>query len=277
MLQRCRRGPGRRRLRTYATSRAQGLRAALQAEVTAWLGQDFEEGELHPQCLKDFDRAEFIVGPAIFPQGAAALAGDKARSETAFIESIRRECGIPGGDIRLVWVVSALASQIVMAHLGTVCFSGPHSYSFPGGCVKASYRVQRCGNAVRLSITRVIEGFKTFALADGEDFACHPSSFAHQKAELVVRSAAGSSVVIEVLDVLEEMRLIWPNQMIVVHDDLPLDFRSPPAFSSSVSSLWQCIGSAVTAPIHMLFVMLQPLWQRLESALRPVAHKKHTA
>eukprot|EP00435_Cladocopium_sp_Y103_P044068 s1943_g12.t1 len=57
---------------------------------------------------------------------------------------------------------------------------------------------------------------------------CHKSSFINESAELRLL-CSDEGVLINLLDVQETMTLCFPDQRVVVHDGLPLNFASPPA------------------------------------------------
>merc|ERR1712176_1569486 len=104
-----------------------------------------------------------------------------------------------------------------MAHLGAACFSGPHSYSLPGGSVQASYHVHRVDGVLHMSIKRQATGFTAFSLPDEEAHACHDMSFCRQSADLLLECTDGG-VVVQVLSCGEALRLVWPDGRAVVQD-----------------------------------------------------------
>lgn len=263
-----RRSAGRRRLANFAANRHSNLQALLDAEVAkaaaealraaaaasgspsspsrascGFWGED-ERGspckKLHPQCRRDFDRADYMVGEAHFSVGAAAR-GESGCGYDSFVMCIEELCCSEA----LVYAVSATASQLAMAHLATVCFSGPHSYAVPAGHTLPKYVLRRRGDSsdVVIDIERVSAGFEYFSLPGGEPCECHKTSLIQHHARVVLRpvadgdASAGESVTIEVEDVWECMRVAWPDQGPVLHDGLPLDFRSPP-LTPDRSSCW---------------------------------------
>ncbi|CAE7750553.1 unnamed protein product [Symbiodinium pilosum] len=122
-----------------------------------------------------------------------------------------------------------------MAHLATVSFSGPHAYALPGGFTKARIHLRRKSEAsseLLLSIERAAKGFESFSLPeDGQVHACDKSSFIQESAEVQFRCSP-DGIRVDVLDAREAITLCFPDQRVVVHDGLPLHFRSPPAGES---------------------------------------------
>ncbi|CAL1171911.1 unnamed protein product [Cladocopium goreaui] len=179
---------------------------------------------VHPQCLKDFDRCTIQVGADIYGPGKAK---DLEEARARFAERLCRECS-PCSAAAL-HVVSALCSQLSMAHLSTVSFSGPHSYALPGGCTKARIHLRKEKKDLLLTIERSAAQFESFSLPeDGEVRDCHKSSFINESAELRLL-CSDEGVLIDLLDAREAILLCFPDQRVVVHDGLPLNFASPPA------------------------------------------------
>jgi len=271
------RGP--KRLRAFAASRAAGLQRALQSEVVAMVaearaqpgGDDLDRG-LHSQCLKDFDRADFTVGGAVFAQGEAARAGepDASKARRDFCDRLRATCRRCSEDPKFAFVASALCSQVTMAHLGTVCFSGPHSYALPGGAVKGSYSVRHLRrNQLCITVRRSARDFTSFALPDGDMHGCHRMSFVEQSAEVVLQAAdaRGDTPLVHVREVREAIRLVWPDERVVVHDDLALDVRSPPAGLGLLAAA----AEARRAAMGYAFAPLRLPMEMLRKALGAVA------
>eukprot|EP00927_Polykrikos_kofoidii_P028620 TRINITY_DN24948_c0_g1_i1.p1 TRINITY_DN24948_c0_g1~~TRINITY_DN24948_c0_g1_i1.p1 ORF type:complete len:348 (-),score=49.47 TRINITY_DN24948_c0_g1_i1:45-1088(-) len=257
--------PGVAELDVYASSRTATLQRLLQAEASRAADEapDAHSGDggtcslqLHPQCVLDFGRAEYIVGERVFAAGEAAKLDrlDDARAE--FAACFTEECG---GSPRLVYAASALASQLSIALLGGVCYGGPQSYAVPSGHTLPRYTVRRvtseaasssaseissnstdakdCPVGVEITMERISEGFDQFSLPGDEPHACLEESFIRQyaRALLQIRSEGGcadeqgaQSAVICVQDAWESMKLSWPDSNLVVKDGLVLDFRSPP-------------------------------------------------
>jgi len=192
---------------------------------------------LHPQCEKDFDRADYTVGDHLFERGAAADADAVKERREEFLSRIHRECG---GSATLTYVASALASQLTMAHLGASCYSGAHAYAVPSGFTTPRYAVRRSGsNAVSVTVDRVSEGFTEFSLPGEDPVACQANSFIRQHASVLLRATddAAACPEFEVKDAWEAMRLIWPDGRLVVHNGLQLDFHSPP-LSTGAGGFW---------------------------------------
>ncbi|CAK9002017.1 unnamed protein product [Durusdinium trenchii] len=229
------------RLRAFAESRHRNLQSALQDEARS-LFQAAQPGQaaasasaVDPQCLKDFNRCTFQIGADIYGPGEARDDLEQARER--FAERLCEECS-PCSAAALR-VISALCSQLSMAHLSAVSFSGPHSYALPGGCTKARIHVERKQKDVVLRIERSASGFESFSLPeDGEVRPCHKSSFIHESAEIRLLCVE-EGVNVHLLDVREAMTLCFPDTRVVVHDGLPLNFSSPPAgLKLSAGDLW---------------------------------------
>lgn len=201
-----RRSVGAQRLDEYSKGRATRLGILCREEAARSFGEakpevkeEAPEDLLHPQCLKDFDRADYTIGEQEYLQGAAAASpGGVESARLAFAERLREECsGLDASDNGFVRAVSCLASQISMAHLGSVCFSGPHSYALPSGSVRVTYGLRREGqqssqgkvNIVYVDIARVAEGFTSFSLPDGEAQECSKASLCRQTARFRVSMA----------------------------------------------------------------------------------------
>eukprot|EP00439_Symbiodinium_sp_Y106_P023985 s6421_g2.t3 len=141
-------------------------------------------------------------------------------------------------------VISALCSQISMAHLATVSFSGPHAYALPGGFTKARIHLRRKSEEssdLILGIERAARGFESFSLPeDGQVHDCHKTSSIQESAEVQFRCSS-EGVLVDVLDVREAITLCFPDERVVVHDGLPLHFRSPPAGESFLRLLGGCL------------------------------------
>lgn len=269
---------GKKRLRAFSSGRTRKFRQAVQAELVRLFKESDGSADsvVHQQCLKDFDRADFVVGGQSFPQGAAARSGDVNEAKTVFAKCLSRELGSDGADPRFVKAVSALASQISMAHLGTVCFSGPHSYSFPQGCVKASYTIQQRSNGIRLSLARSAEQITSFALADGDVITVDPSSFAKQCAEVVIRPAK-SGAQVESVSVHEALRLVWPDQTFITHDGLVLDLESPSKVHATLGKVLRGPVAVMCAPFRLLSVVVGPVWRLFAFFLHSLVRKEHAA
>eukprot|EP00434_Breviolum_minutum_P045120 symbB.v1.2.040385.t1/scaffold7187.1/size12820/1 len=229
----CRRreGSGPTRLQAFAVSRHRTLQRSLQDEARAlfqeaseWKGKAKPEA-LHPQCLKDFDRCTFQIGGEIFGPGEAKDDLEEARAR--FAARFCQECAPCSA--AAVRVVSALCSQLSMAHLSTVCFSGPHSYALPGGCTKARIYLRKEKELLSLTIERSAANFESFSLPeDGEVRDCHKTSFINESAELQLR-CSDEGVDIHLVDAREAMTLCFPDERVVIHDGLALNFASPPS------------------------------------------------
>mmetsp|Transcript_41341 Transcript_41341/g.81655 ORF Transcript_41341/g.81655 Transcript_41341/m.81655 type:complete len:283 (+) Transcript_41341:30-878(+) len=273
-----RRCEGKKRLRAFSSCRANRFRQAVQAELVRL----FKEADgsvdnvIHQQCLKDFDRADFIIGRQSFLQGAAALSGDVDGARAVFANCLRSELGSDGADVRFVKAVSALASQISMAHLCSVCFSGPHTYSFPQGCVTASYTIQRNSNVIRLSLARSADRITSFSLADGEFATVSPSSFARQCAEVVIRPASAGAQV-ESVYVHEALRLVWPNETVITHDGLALDLESPSKFDATLGRVLRGTAAVTCAPFRLLSMALGFVWRLPALLFQALVRKEHVA
>ncbi|CAE8742607.1 unnamed protein product, partial [Polarella glacialis] len=209
----------------------------------------------------------YEIGDQVFSQGAGAESGDLEAAKTRFAERFCEECRAADGDDLFLYVVSGLASQITMAHLSAVCFSGPDSYALPGGFTKASFRVARFGKAVHLTVARSAEGFTSFSLPDGEVHECHASSFLRQSAELELRPSPRRTdkpnaqlVAVDVLKVQEAIQVAWPDQRAVVHDGLELKFTSPPAGEEGICDKAVQLHQVVLLPVR--------LWLSLATSLR---------
>eukprot|EP00927_Polykrikos_kofoidii_P085187 TRINITY_DN9197_c0_g2_i1.p1 TRINITY_DN9197_c0_g2~~TRINITY_DN9197_c0_g2_i1.p1 ORF type:complete len:319 (+),score=30.16 TRINITY_DN9197_c0_g2_i1:87-1043(+) len=163
------------------------------------------EFPLHPQCSLDFDRSDYIVGEKYFAAGEAAKTGRQTDARVDFVACMAEECG---GSARLVYAASALASQLAMAHLSTVCHSGAHSYAIPSGCTLPRYTVRRYEPiaeptsvdanrtprmdtsglclGVMITIERVSEGFDHFSLPGDEPRECDSQSSIQHYARVLV-------------------------------------------------------------------------------------------
>eukprot|EP00928_Gymnodinium_smaydae_P089632 TRINITY_DN73562_c0_g1_i1.p1 TRINITY_DN73562_c0_g1~~TRINITY_DN73562_c0_g1_i1.p1 ORF type:complete len:331 (-),score=69.08 TRINITY_DN73562_c0_g1_i1:92-1039(-) len=277
-----RRSAGLQRLCRFESDRVACLELLLHEEARAAF-EDYQSSEsevsepVHPQCLKDFDRADFFVGDSVYLHGAAsrdAAAGSTKLEDArlAFGERLRRECtdcfeaGLPELDSRFVRAVSVLTSQVAMAHLGSVCFGGPHSYALPSGSVNATYRVRCCKKdekqrQVSLSLLREAKSFAALALPSGEEIECDAElSFMTQSADIVLRlDRTGGGVEVKVEDTREAMRVAFPDKRLVVHDGLALDFQSPAApgrLQLVVGFARRCI---IASSRKLLGVLLAPM------------------
>eukprot|EP00929_Paragymnodinium_shiwhaense_P057892 TRINITY_DN28996_c0_g1_i1.p1 TRINITY_DN28996_c0_g1~~TRINITY_DN28996_c0_g1_i1.p1 ORF type:complete len:330 (-),score=80.26 TRINITY_DN28996_c0_g1_i1:210-1199(-) len=221
-----RRSKAARELEAFETVRLTTLQRLLQSEASrAW--QTYDDGvkfKLHEQCMKDFDRCEYALGTRVYAKAAAAAKGMRNAQLELFAGDLLETCR---GHHKLAHVVSALLSQISMAHLGSVCWSGPQSFSVPAGCARPRYMVQETDAGVKLTIARICEGFDTWTMPGEEPYECHADSSIKQQASLLLSLGHGD-VKLTVTDAFEEMRLIWANERLVTWNGLELDFRSPP-------------------------------------------------
>ncbi|CAE7749004.1 unnamed protein product [Symbiodinium sp. CCMP2592] len=237
------------RLQAFAQSRRERLHASLQDEANALFkevsAEKFNEPgtaeDVHPQCLKDFDRCTYQIGSCNYQPGQAADSGDIANARQSFAKRLSEECSCSAAGVR---VISALCSQISMAHLATVSFSGPHAYALPGGFTKARIHLRRKSEEssdLILGIERAARGFESFSLPeDGQVHDCHKTSSIQESAEVQFRCSS-EGVLVDVLDVREAITLCFPDERVVVHDGLPLHFRSPPAGESFLRLLGGCL------------------------------------
>lgn len=254
------------------------------AEARAQPGGDDPDRGLHAQCMKDFDRADFTVGGAVFAQGEAARAGEAEASKARldFSGRLRATCRRCSEDPSFAFVASALCSQVTMAHLGTVCFSGPHSYALPGGAVKGSYSVRHLRRAqLCITVRRSARDFTSFALPDGDVHGCHRMSFVEQSAVVVLEAAVagGGAPLVRVREVREAIRLVWPDERVVVHDDLALDLRSPPAGLGLPAAAAEASRAAVgyaLAPLRLPVEMLRKALAAVAFVI-PLAARKSAA
>jgi len=268
---------GKKRLRSFSSGRRKKFRQAIQTELARLFREADSSADsvVHQQCLKDFDRADFVVGHQRFLQGAAARSGDVTEAKAAFAKCLSGELSRDATDPRFVNAVSALASQISMAHLCAVCFSGPHTYAFPQGCVKVSYSIQRNSNRIMLSLVRSAEQITSFSLADGDVLSVSSSSFAKQCAEVVIRPAR-SGAQVESVHVHEAIRLVWPDQTIITHDGLALDLESPSKLHATLGRLLGGMTALAGAPFRMLSMVVALPWH-LFGFLRSLLRKQHAA
>lgn len=243
----CRRDVGKeaKRLASFASHRVRQVQQRLQEEANLIAREVAESGfssdvtPLHQQCVLDFDRADYIIGTRCFEAGAAAERDDIENQRRVFAECFSRQCG----DSDLVtFVASALASQLAMSHLGSVCYAGPHSYAVPSGFTEPRYWVRHVDNCVELTLERVSQGFDQWASPGDEPWDCHKDSSMRQHVTIRLREIAAAvnqeddaprrlsadAFEVEVLDCWESIKLLWPDGVAVVKDGLRLDFRSPP-------------------------------------------------
>merc|ERR1711972_358812 len=125
--------------------------------------------------------------------------------------------------------MGVLASQLTMAHLGSSCYSGPHSYATPFGFTTPTYELRAdIQGSVVVQAERISEGFQCFSLYGDEPLDCGKESFIRQHVSVRLQSTGPKNIHVEVQDAWEAMSIHWPDQSIVVIDGLALDFRSPP-------------------------------------------------
>lgn len=239
----------------FAGKRCKVLQDIFQEEADRAFAEasDNSARQLHRQCKLDFSRADYTVGADHFAAGCDAE-GELAK----FIACLERECG---GSERLVYVASALASQMSMAHLGSACYSGPHAYAVSAGATLPKYSVQSQGSHVLLlAFDRISENFEHFSLPGDDPHACDKASFIRQHASVRLRQKKEAGVVAEVLDAWEAIKLVWPDRRLVVNDGLVLDFRSPPRAGRLrvlvkrlyAAGPWELAGSLVVFAVSYL-------------------------
>lgn len=209
---------------------------------------------LHPQCVKDFDRAEFDLGGGrIFMPGAAAREGKVKERQDEFAVAIVE---ISAGSLALAYIVSGLASQTSMAALGMACYSGPLTYSVPSGATLPRYRLRRRDERrVELLLERISDGFQQICTPGGEPMDCGKGCTIRHTATVLIEHgpvngfAKESEKCLDALDIKiaeasEKVRIVHPNGTVVVNGGLHLDFRSPGpgCFEATLTMLFEVVS-----------------------------------
>lgn len=273
-------------MEAYERERPTRLEALLEAEARRAYEEELPPGgedgaltHLHPQCVKDIGRADYHVGQETFAQGE--MGKDPAARKSQFAECLAEECrgcsDAAAGELDPCFLraVSALASQISMAHVGTLCFSGPHTYAFSGGQSKVHYSIKRQEGQLHADIGRRAWGFTAFSLPDGDAHECHSMSGIRQTARFTVCRAEGE-LTVRVVEASEELRIVWPNELVVVHDGLALDLRSPQPPWSLLGILWAAVMFFVRYVEKLIWPCLVPLKAVVLLLMRPLLGDKTT-
>lgn len=266
---------GEKRLAAFEEVRTSTLDKLFRAEAErafaecADTSSTAESIRLHPQCIKDFDRADFRIGNDCFLTGAAASSGDVPSGLRKFRNRFIEECGSK----ELTYVVSALASQLAMAHLSTVCYSGCHEFALKSGCTFAKYSIERHGTDLTVTIARASEGFEDFSLPGSEPYSCSKESFIRHHARVLIRIGSEGGIETRVDTAGEAVRLIWPNNCLVVSSDgLELDFASPAAPDRNFRSTAINGIKYFVSPVRCIaFLVVALLWSAGSQAHRMAA------